>query len=64
MLMQRSSQELNTDDRQVYKDWLRKTAVAYMALVLGIIALVSFQAATSVTNVAVVVADSATQTSP
>jgi hypothetical protein len=64
MLKQRSSQELNTDDRQVYKDWLRKTGVAYMALVLGIIALVSIQAAISVTNAPVVVADSTTQASP
>lgn len=62
MLMQRSPQELNTDDRQFYQDWLRRTALAYMALVLGVIVLVAWQATTSVTNV--VVADTAAQASP
>jgi hypothetical protein len=59
MSSQRSSVELNADDRQVYKDWLRKTAVAYLALVLGIVALVSVQATTQVTNFTVASADTA-----
>lgn len=64
MLVQRSSLEWNSDDRQVYKTWLRKTVVAYMALLLGLIVVVSWQATTSVTNVGVVLADTAAEASP
>jgi len=56
MPMQHPSHELNADDQKVFKDWLRKTAMAYVALVLCCVAVVTVQVmAHQMTNVAMVV---------
>jgi hypothetical protein len=46
MPMQHPSHEFDADDRKVYRDWLRKTVVAYVALVLCCVAVVTLQAMT------------------
>ncbi len=46
MPMQHPSREFAPDDRKVYRDWLRKTVVAYVALVLCCVAAVTFQVMT------------------
>jgi len=46
MPMQHPSHELNADDQKVFKDWLRKTAMVHVALVLCCVAVVTFQAMT------------------
>jgi cell division protein FtsL len=56
MPMQHPSHEFEADDQKVFNDWLRKTVVAYIALVLCCVAVVTVQAMTRhVTNVAMVV---------
>jgi hypothetical protein len=46
MLMQHLAHDLDADDRKVYRNWLRKTVVAYVALVLCCVAVVTLQAMT------------------
>jgi hypothetical protein len=46
MPMQHRSHEFDADDRKAYWDWLRRTVVAYVALVLCCIAVVTLQAMT------------------
>jgi hypothetical protein len=56
MPMQHPFHEFDADDQKVFNDWLRKTVVAYIALVMGCVAVVTVQAMTHhVTNVAMVV---------
>ena len=56
MPMQHPSHKFNADDQKVFKDWLRKTAMAYVALVLCCVAVVTVQVmAHHMTNVAMVV---------
>jgi len=43
MPMQHPSDEFDADDKKVFKDWLRKTAIAYVALVLCCVAIVTVQ---------------------
>jgi hypothetical protein len=44
--MQHPSNEFDADDRKVYRDWLRKLVIAYVALVLCCVAVVTLQAMT------------------
>jgi hypothetical protein len=44
--MQHPSNEFDADDRKVYRDWLRKLVIAYVALVLCCVAVVTLQAIT------------------
>jgi hypothetical protein len=46
MPMEHRSHEFDADDRKVYRDWLRKTVVAYVGLVLCCVAVVTLQAMT------------------
>jgi hypothetical protein len=46
MPTQHPSNEFDADDRKVYRDWLRKLVIAYVALVLCCVAVVTFQAMT------------------
>jgi hypothetical protein len=56
MPMQHPFHKFDAHDQKVFKDWLRKTVVAYIALVLCCVAVVTVQATThQVTNVAMVV---------
>ena len=41
MPMQQPTHELDADDRMVYREWLRKMVVAYVALVLCCVAVVA-----------------------
>ena len=47
MPMQHPSHELNADDRKVYREWLGKTVVAYVALVLCCVAVVTLKVITN-----------------
>jgi hypothetical protein len=44
--MQHPSNDFDADDRKVYRDWLRKAVIAYVALVLCCVAVVTLQAMT------------------
>jgi hypothetical protein len=46
MPMQHPSHEFEADDQKVFNDWLRKTVVAYIALVRCGVAVVTVQAIT------------------
>jgi hypothetical protein len=46
MPMQHPTYEFDGDDRKVYRVWLRKTVVAYVALALCCVAVVTLQAVT------------------
>jgi hypothetical protein len=46
MSMQHPSHEFDADDRRAYRDWLRKTVVAYVAVILCCVAAVTLQAMT------------------
>jgi len=46
MPMRHPTREFDADDRKVYRDWLRTTVVAYAALVLCCVAVVTLQAMT------------------
>jgi hypothetical protein len=46
MPMHHPSHEFDADDRKVYRDWLRKAVIAYVALVLCCVAVVTLQAMT------------------
>jgi hypothetical protein len=46
MPIQHPSYVFDADDRKVYKAWLRKTAMVYVALVLCCVAVVTLQAMT------------------
>jgi hypothetical protein len=46
MPMQLPSHQFDADDRKVYRDWLRKTVIAYVALVLCCVAVATLQAMT------------------
>jgi len=52
MQMQRPNYEFDAEDQKVYAAWLRKTLVAYTALILFGAAVVAVQATTHTTNVA------------
>jgi hypothetical protein len=47
MPMQHPTHELDADDRKVYREWLRKIVVAYVALVLCCAALVTLEGMTN-----------------
>jgi hypothetical protein len=55
MPMQHPFHKFDADDQKVFKDWLRKTTMAYVALVLCcVVAVVTVQAMTHhMTNVAI-----------
>ncbi len=44
--MQPLSHELDADDRRVYREWFRRTVVAYVSLVLCCVAVVTLEAMT------------------
>ena len=46
MPMQHPSHEFDADDRRAYRDWLRKTVVTYVVLILCCVAVVTLQAMT------------------
>jgi len=52
MLMRRPNYRFNAEDRKVYSAWLWRTLMAYGAIVLFAIALVTVQAMTHAANVA------------
>jgi hypothetical protein len=60
----RPSPELDADDRNAYRVWLRKTVAAYAALVLCLAAVVTFQAMTHTPNGSKLMADSVNLASP
>jgi hypothetical protein len=61
MPIQHPFHKLDADDQKVFKAWLRRTVMAYVALVLCCVAVVTVQAMTHTTNVAWLLADSITQ---
>ncbi len=50
MPMQHPTHELDADDRKVYREWLRKMMVAYVALVLCCVAVVALGRMTNPTE--------------
>jgi len=64
MQMQRPNYEFDAADQKVYTAWLRRTLVAYGALILLGAAVVAVQATTHTTNIAKFTAGAVTPAAP